>query len=300
MSSAKTQAPKTLAPMTQTPMTQTPKKQGRNWAHFFHQVGWLDTAGLAGVVLITLVALLAQWITPYDPMLRVADAYLPPSLEHLFGTDEIGRDLLSRVILGVQFTWLPGIGVIAVTLCFGSLLGLIAGTLGGWVDVLIQRVIELFLVLPSTLIALAVVAALGPGLLNTVIAIAIFWWPWYARISRDEIRRLNTRPHVEAARIAGVRGPRLILRYLLPGAIPALLVAATLDVANIILTMALMSFLGLGQPAPAPELGAMSSRALDSLTVYWWLPIMPALVIFLMALLANLAGDGIRSALRGA
>lgn len=283
-----------------TTAAQAPNRQGRNWAHFFRQVGWLNTAGLAGVVLITLVALSAQWITPYDPLQRVAESYLPPSIEHLFGTDEIGRDLFSRVVLGVQFTWLPGIGVIAVTLCFGGLLGLIAGALGGWVDTLIQRVIELFLVLPSTLIALAVVAALGPGLLNTMIAIAIFWWPWYARISRDEIRRLKSRPHVEAARIAGVRGPRLILRYLLPGAIPALLVAATLDVANIILTMSLMSFLGLGQPAPAPELGAMSSRALDSLTVYWWLPIMPALVIFLMALLANLAGDGIRSALRGA
>lgn len=277
-----------------------PTQRPRRYAQFLYRIGGIEMVGIVGVLLVTLVAVFAQWITPYDPMLRVADAYLAPSLSHPFGTDEIGRDLLSRVILGMQFTWLPGIGVIAVTLCFGSLLGLIAGALGGWVDMLIQRIIELFLVLPSTLIALAVVAALGPGLLNTMIAIAVFWWPWYARISRDEIRRLNTRPHVEAARVAGVRGPRLILRYLLPGAIPALLVAATLDVANIILTMSLMSFLGLGQPAPAPELGAMSSRALDSLTVYWWLPIMPALVIFLMALLANLAGDGIRSALRGA
>ncbi len=275
-------------------------RQARNWAHFFRQVGWLETAGIVGVVMITLVALFANWLTPYDPLLRVADSYLPPSFAHLFGTDEIGRDLFSRVLLGVQFTWLPGIGVIAVTLCFGALLGLIAGALGGWVDTLIQRCIELFLVLPSTLIALAVVAALGPGLLNTMIAIAIFWWPWYARICRDEIRRLNTRPHVEAARVSGVGGLQLVLRYLLPGAIPALLVAATLDVANIILTMSLMSFLGLGQPAPAPELGAMSSRALDSLTVYWWLPIMPAVLIFFMCLVANLAGDGIRAALRGA
>eukprot|EP01036_Dinobryon_divergens_P004160 gene4160-5489_t len=133
-----------------------------------------------------------------------------------------------------------------------------------------------------------------------MIAIAIFWWPWYARISRDEIRRLKARPHVEAARVAGVSGPRLLLRYLLPGTVPALLVAATLDVANIVMTMSLMSFLGLGQPAPAPELGAMTSRALDSLTTYWWLPILPAALIFLMCFLANLAGDGIRGAVRGA
>ena len=127
-----------------------PRRQGRNWGHFFRQVGWLNAAGLVGVVLITIAALLAQWITPYDPMLRVADSYQPPSLQHLFGTDEIGRDLFSRVLLGVQFTWLPAIGVILPTLLFGSLLGLIAGAFGGWIDTLVQRIIELFLVLPST------------------------------------------------------------------------------------------------------------------------------------------------------
>ena len=277
-----------------------PVRKGRNWRHLFRQIGWLETFGMAGVVLITLVALLAPWITPYDPLLRVADAYLPPSPLHLFGTDEIGRDLFSRVLVGMRFTWLPGIGIIAVTLTFGAVLGLIGGALGGWFDMAVQRLIDLFLVLPSTLIALAVVAALGPGLLNTMIAIAIFWWPWYARIARDEIRRLGTRPHVEAARVSGVRGPRFLFRYLLPGAIPALLVAATLDVANIVFTMSLMSFLGLGQPAPAPELGAMTARSLDSLTVYWWLPLMPAAAVFLMCLSANLAGDGIRSIFRGA
>lgn len=273
---------------------------GFNWRQFLRRVGWLETVGIAGVLLITLVAVLAPWLTPYDPQLRVAAAFLPPSPGNWFGTDEIGRDLFSRVVLGISYTWLPGLAIIVFSLLLGSVIGLVAGAAGGKVDLVIQRIIELFLVLPSTLIALAVVAALGPGLLNTMIAIAIFWWPWYARIARDEIRRLNARPHVEAARVAGARGPRLLLRYLLPGAIPSLLVAATLDVANIIMTMSLMSFLGLGQPAPAPELGAMTSRALDSLTVYWWLPILPAAVIFFMCLLANLAGDGIRAAMRGA
>jgi peptide/nickel transport system permease protein len=140
---------------------------------------------------------------------------------------------------------------------------------------------------------------LGPGLLNTVIALAVFWWPWYARISRDEVRRLKARPHTEAARIAGVSEPRFLLRYLLPGAIPSLVVTATLDVANVILTLSLMSFLGLGEPAPSPELGAMTSRALDSLTVYWWVPILPAAAIFLICLLANLAGDGLWATMRG-
>jgi peptide/nickel transport system permease protein len=271
-----------------------------NLLSFFRRIGGLETIGLAGVVVITIVSVVAPSLTPYDPQLRVAESYLPPSAANWFGTDEIGRDLFSRVVLGIQYTWLPGLAVIVFSLIFGSLVGLVAGAAGGKVDLVIQRIVELFLVLPSTLIALAVVAALGPGLLNTMIAIAIFWWPWYARIARDEIRRLKARPHVEAARVAGVSGPRLLLRYLLPGAIPSLLVAATLDVANIIMTMSLMSFLGLGQPAPAPELGAMTSRALDSLTTYWWLPILPAALIFLMCFLANLAGDGIRGALRGA
>ena len=174
-----------------------------------------------------------------------------------------------------------------------------SGAAGGIVDTALQRLTEVFLVLPSTLIALAAVAALGPGLLNTMLAITIFWWPWYARIARAEIRAQVVRPHVVAARLAGVRRTRLLVFYLLPGAVPALLVAATLDVANVILMLSLFSFLGLGLPAPAPELGAMTARAVENLTVFWWMPILPASVIFVMCLAANLAGDGVRSALKG-
>ena len=277
-----------------------PARPRFNWRDFFRRAGWLESIGIVGVPVVTAIALLAPWITPFDPQLRVAAAFQPPSVEHWFGTDEIGRDLFSRVILGVQYTWLPGLILIGFSLIFGSLLGLISGLMGDRVDLVIQRFTDLFVVIPGTLIALAVVASLGPGLVNTMIAIAIFWWPWYARISRDEIRRLKARPHVEAARIAGVRGPRLLLRYLLPGAAPALLIAASLDMANVIMTLSLMSFLGLGLPAPAPELGAMTARTLDSLTVHWWLPILPAAIIFFLCLLTNLAGDGLRAALRGA
>jgi peptide/nickel transport system permease protein len=277
-----------------------PARRRFNWRDFFRRAGRLESIGIVGVAAVTLVAVLAPWITPFDPQLRVAEAYLPPSAGHWFGTDEIGRDLFSRVILGVQYTWLPALAVIGLSLIVGSLVGMISGLIGNRVGLLIERTVDLFLVLPGTVIALAVVASLGPGLVNTMIALAITWWMWYARISRDEIRRLKARPHVEAARVAGVRGPRLLFRYLLPGVVPALLVGASLDVANIILTLSLMSFLGLGLPAPAPELGAMTSRTLDSLTVHWWLPILPAAIIFLLCLLANLAGDGIRAALRGA
>ncbi|MGN6100610.1 MAG: ABC transporter permease [Devosia sp.] len=267
---------------------------------FFRRAGWLDSIGIIGVLLVTVIALFAPWLTPFDPQARVAAAFEAPSAAHLFGTDEIGRDLFSRVILGLQYTWLPALGLIAFSLAVGSTLGLNAGSVGGWVDLVVMRLIELFLVFPSILVALAVVAAVGPGLLNTMLALAIFWWPWYARIARDEVRRIAARPHVEAARVAGVAPARLLRRYVLPAVVPSLLVAATLDVANVILALSLLSFLGLGQPAPAPELGAMTSRALDSLAQYWWLPILPASAILLICLLANLAGDGLRAGLRGA
>ncbi len=277
-----------------------PEERFVRWSVVIGRTGWIDRIGLFGVVATTIVALFATWLTPFDPQLRVAAAYLPPSLEHWFGTDEIGRDLFSRILLGIRYTWLPALSLVIISLAVGTCIGMIPGLISRRLDMLAQWVAEFFLVLPSTLVALAVIATLGGGLANTMIAMGIAWWPWYARISRDELRRLNARPHVAAARVAGISGPRLLLRYLLPGAIPALLVAATLDVATAIMTMSLMSFIGLGQPAPAPELGAMTSRALDSLSVYWWLPMLPAAMIFLICLFANLAGDGLRMALRGA
>jgi peptide/nickel transport system permease protein len=277
-----------------------PEERLVRWPVILGRIGWIDRIGVFGAIIITIIALFATWLTPFNPQLRVAAAYLPPSWEHWFGTDEIGRDLFSRIVLGIQYTWLPAIVLILVSLIVGGCIGMVPGLVSRRLDILAQWLVDFFLVLPSTLVALAVIATLGAGLTNTMIAIGIAWWPWYARISRDELRRLNARPHVEAARIAGIGGPRLLLRYILPGAIPALLVAATLDVANVIMTMSLMSFIGLGQPAPAPELGAMTSRALDSLSVYWWLPMLPAAVIFLICLFANLAGDGLRTALRGA
>jgi peptide/nickel transport system permease protein len=271
--------------------------QGR-W-RVWQKIGWLERTALAGLALLTVIAIFAPFLAPFDPNTRIGPSFQPPSPSRLFGTDEIGRDLLSRVIYGIRLTWLPGLAVIVAGAIIGSLIGAVAGASGGWLDALLQRLTDLFLVLPSTLIALAVVAALGRGLFNTLIAITIFWWPWYSRIVRAEIKAIAAQPHVEAARLAGVSTWRLYLRYLLPGAIPTVLITATLDVANIILVLSLFSFLGLGAPAPAPELGAMSARTLDSLTTSWWLPVLPALVIFLLALTANLAGDGLRDALKG-
>jgi peptide/nickel transport system permease protein len=152
----------------------------------------------------------------------------------------------------------------------------------------------LFQILPSTLIALATIAALGPGVVHSVIAISLFWWPWYSRLVRAEIRATKALPHAQAAILGDVSQWRLLTHYLLPAAAPVLVVAATLDVANVILILSLFSFLGLGAPAPAPELGAMSARTLENLVDFWWLPVLPAVAIFLIVFCANIAGDRLR------
>ena len=264
----------------------------------WRRLRWVDRIALGTLLLLTLVALAAPLLAPFDPQQRVAPALTPPSAAHLMGTDDIGRDLFARVLYGIRLTWLPGLAVIAIGVVVGGLVGLVSGAYGGWVDRLLQRLTDLFLVLPSTLIAIAVVAALGPGIRNTVIAISVFWWPWYSRIVRGEIRALAARPHVEAARLAGASRLRILLRHLLPGALPSVLVAVTLDVANVVLVLSLFSFLGLGAPAPAPELGAMTARSLDLLTFAWWVPVLPALVVFVLALAANVAGDGVRDSMQ--
>jgi peptide/nickel transport system permease protein len=184
--------------------------------------------------------------------------------------------------------------VIASGVIIGGLIGLVAGATGGILDSILMRITDTFLALPGPVLAIAVVAALGPSLAHTLVAVAIVWWPYYARIVRGEIRALAARPHIEAAKLAGAGRLRIMWRHLMPGAIPVTVVAASLDVSALVLTLAILSFLGLGAPAPAPELGAMSARGLTYLLEYWWVPMMPAFSVFFLAIVANLAGDGIR------
>ncbi len=259
------------------------------------RIGYPETIGLVIVGLLTVLAVVGPWLAPHPIRIPVAEPFSSPSLAHLFGTDEIGRDVLSRVLHGVRLTWFPALAIIGIGVFIGGFVGFVSGVAGGRVDRLLQRFTDLFLVLPSTIIAIAVIAALGPGVRNTIIAISVFWWPWYSRIVRSEVAALVTRPHVEAARLAGVSRWRLSTRYILPGAAPAVLVAATLDVANVILVLSLLSFLGLGAPAPAPELGAMTAQSLSSLVTAWWIPVWPAVIIAVMSLAANTSGDGVRN-----
>ncbi|MBA8792986.1 peptide/nickel transport system permease protein [Friedmanniella endophytica] len=258
-------------------------------------VSWLLVALL---VLVTVVALAAPLLAPFDPVQPVGGLNLPPlSPGHLLGTDQIGRDLLSRTLLGIRVSWFSALAVVASGLLVGGVIGLVAGAAGGWVDTVLMRITDLFLALPGALVAIAVVAALGPGLLHTLIGVSIFWWPYYARIIRGETKALAARPHLEAARLAGAGRIRLVTRHLLPGVVPTAVVSASLDVGNVVLLLAGLSFLGLGQAAPAPELGADTARALSQLLRQWWVPGVPGIAVLVLSLVANLGGDGIRNLL---
>jgi peptide/nickel transport system permease protein len=248
------------------------------------------------LLLLTVLALVARLIAPDDPIQPVGGIQLPIGTPgHLLGTDSIGRDVLSRTLYGLQTSWLSALAVVAVGLVVGGVVGATAGIAGGWVDSLLMRVTDLFLALPSTLVAIAIVAALGPGLTNTLVGISVVWWPYYARIIRSEVRTTVARPHVEAARLAGVSRSRLVLRHVLPGAVPTAIVTASLDIGNVVLLLAGLSFLGLGQPSPAAELGADTAANTQLLLSAWWVPVVPGAAVLLLSLVSNLAGDGVRT-----
>jgi peptide/nickel transport system permease protein len=253
-----------------------------------------DRIALGALALVSATALLARVLAPHDPRLASGQPFQAPSGAFPFGTDDAGRDMFSRVILGVQTTWLTALVVIGVGLLIGGAVGLIAGAAGGWLDAVLMRITEVFLALPASLLAIAVVAALGPSLSHTVIAVSILWWPYYARLIRIEVRGLAARPHMEAARLAGTSRRRLLLRHLLPGAIPVAIVAASLDIGSAMVLLAGLSFLGLGAAPPSPELGSMTASGAGELLTSWWLAVFPALGIFVLCLVANVAGDTIR------
>lgn len=217
-----------------------------------------------------------------------------PGGTHLLGTDEQGRDVLTRVVYGMRTSLWAAAVVIASGVVIGGAIGLIAGITGGIVDAALMRLTDLFLALPGPLLVLAIVAALGPGLRNTLIGVSIIWWPYYARIVRGQVRATVVLPHVEAARLGGIHPIRLALRHVLPGSWSPIVVGASLDVGNLVLLLAALSFLGLGSPEPAPELGAMTSTGLTYLFTSWWVSVAPATAVFSLALIGNLAGDATR------
>ena len=259
-------------------------------------MNWL---GVSLILLVTLIAVAVPVLAPHDPLVPVGMPLQAPGKEgFLLGSDSVGRDILSRVLFGVRSSWFAALVVVGVGLLIGGVIGLIAGAVGGWLDSILMRITDGFLSLPAPVLAIAVVAALGPGFVHTLIAVSIVWWPFYARLVRGEIVRLAARPHVEAARLAGVGPFRVALRHLLPGAVPNALVAASLDLGTLILTLAALSFLGLGQSAPAPELGADAARNLSYFLQQWWVPVMPGVGVLVLAVIGNIAGDSLRNLMK--
>jgi peptide/nickel transport system permease protein len=258
----------------------------------------LALTGLCIMILMVLVAILAPVIAQHDPLeVNFKKRLLPPSFEHPFGTDQMGRDVLSRVVYGARISLRIGLIVVIIAFPFGSILGAIAGFYGGRLDELIMRITDVFLCIPGLILAMAIAAALGPSIQNVLLSLAVVWWPWYTRIVRSVILGLKEQDFIAAARAIGVPHRRIILRHLLPNAIAPATVNATLDIGFVILNAAGLSFIGLGAQPPSPEWGAMLSTSRDILREAWWAATFPGLAILLTVLSFNLLGDAFRDLL---
>ncbi len=254
--------------------------------------------GLAVVAFFIVLALFAPWIAPHDPLATSWGAIRKaPSMQHWFGTDEIGRDVLSRVIWGARASLMAGVVSVAISLSIGMPIGLAAGYLGGWTDMLISRVTDAMLACPFLILAIALAAFLGPSLTNAMIAIGIAATPIFIRLTRGQVLAVKVEDYVEAARAVGNSHLRIALRHILPNVAAPLIVQGTLAIAAAIIAEASLSFLGLGQQPPAPSWGSMLNTAKNYVENAPWMAVWPGLSIFLLVLSFNLLGDGLRDAL---
>ena len=253
------------------------------------------------IAILIVLALFGPWLAPYprqgEGKTNVPDRFLPPSEKYWLGADQLGRDILSRVIIGSRIALQAPAIVVILAVLIGAPLGALAGYMGGWVDNLIMRVTDLFLAFPSLLLAVTIVAAVGPSLTNAMIAIAISWWPWYTRLVRGVTISLRERYFVEAARSIGVPSGTIILRHILPNCITPILVQATIDFGTVILAEGSLAFLGLGTKPPAPDWGLMVSQGRSFILDQWWISTIPGLAIFISVLAFNLLGDTLRDIL---
>jgi len=251
----------------------------------------------AYLVLAVLVTLTGGLLLPHDPFVQdFAQAVLPPSAAHPFGTDDLGRDIFSRVIAGTPFDAQIAFVVVLTSLALGGTVGAFAGYLGGKVEEIMMRVTDIFLAFPALVLAMAVAIAIGPGLTNTMMALLVVWWPWYARIGRGEALSVKSSQYIEAAHAAGLSSFQVVTRHVLPNILMPLLVYATLDISNVVLTGSILSFIGLGAQPPTPEWGRMVFDGQDYLSGAWWMSVIPATAIFVVVLAFSLFGDGLRDA----
>ncbi|WP_299989628.1 nickel transporter permease [uncultured Ruegeria sp.] len=268
--------------------------------------GWLTLrtnsmamVGLTILVLLVFTAVFAPVLAPHDPFSQDLASRLQPigTEGHLLGTDSLGRDILSRLIYGARITLYIVALVALIAPVAGLLVGTVAGYAGGWADVVLMRITDIFLAFPRLVLALAFVAALGAGIENAVLAISLTAWPPYARMSRAETLTIRSTDYINAIRLQGAGPLRIITRHIWPLCISSLIVRVTLDMAGIILAAAGLGFLGLGAQPPSPEWGAMISEGRRFILDHWWVATVPGLAIFLVSLAFNLLGDGLRDAL---
>jgi peptide/nickel transport system permease protein len=257
--------------------------------------------GLALIALFLVVAAVGPWIVPYPEDARGAvhlDRKLqPPGAAHWFGTDEVGNDVYTRVVLGARVSLQIGLIITVLAALLGVPLGVVAGYVGGGPGELIMRVTDVFLSVPALVLALAVVGALGPGILNAMLALSLVWWPGYVRLVQSKTLALAHETYVEAARAGGAGGVRIVFLHILPNCVSPIVVKASMDMGSAILAAASLGFIGLGAQPPYPEWGAMISYGRNYLPTWWWYSAFPGLAIYLTVLGFNLVGDGLRDLL---
>ncbi len=284
------------------PVSLPPSQLAEFWHYFSENKG--AVAGLAVIGLVILAALLAGVIAPHDPTVQNREAFLQPpawsdggSWSYPLGTDAVGRDIYSRILYGARFSLLIGAIVITLSLSIGVLLGLIAGFARGWVETMIMRMMDIILALPSLLLAIVIVAILGPGLVNAMISVAVTYLPQFTRLTRASVITELSKEYVTASRVSGAGTMRLMFKTVLPNCWAPLIVQATLGFSNAILDAAALGFLGLGAQPPTPEWGSMLADAREFVLRAWWVVTFPGLAILITVLAFNLAGDGLRDAL---
>ena len=270
---------------------------GRAWYKFSRNP--LSIIGGTTVLLVVLLAIFAPYVTPYPehakPFTDFANASRPPSWEYPFGTDEIGRDILSRVIFGFRFSLTMGVVVLSLVVPTGVLLGLVAGYYQGtWIDTVIMRITDIFLAVPPLILALAIASVLKPNLFNAMVAVSLMWWPWYARLVYGLASALRNEFFVSSAEVTGASTAHILFREILPNMISPIFTKISLDMGWVIIIGSMLSFVGLGVQPPKPGLGTMVASGAKYLPDQWWIAVFPALGIVVVVLGFNLLGDGLR------